>query len=130
MKIRVSVAASLLGISVATVTLSTTFGLAAYMQRRPTEVVVAHTGPSRGTQSPLDVLLVERGRSLFLVNCAHCHGDDATGDEGPDLHGLVKSDARIASLINNGIKGEMPRFGAKLGAADIQAIIAFLHSLK
>jgi mono/diheme cytochrome c family protein len=42
----------------------------------------------------------------------------------------VKSDARIASLINNGIKGEMPRFGAKLGAADIQAIIAFLHSLK
>jgi len=130
MKMSASVAASLLGFSVATATLSTTFGLAAYMQRRPKEIVLDRVGPSRGTQSPSDRLLIERGRSLFLVNCAHCHGDDATGDEGPDLHGLVKSDTRIAALINNGIKGEMPRFGAKLGAADIQAIIAFLHSLK
>ena len=130
MKMRASLAASLLGASVATITLATTFGLAAYMQRKPNEVVIAQPVQSRGTQSPLDVVLVDRGRSLFLANCSHCHGDDATGDEGPDLHGLLKSDARIASLINNGIKGEMPRFGAKLGAADVQAIIAFLHSLK
>ena len=23
---------------------------------------------------------------MFLMNCAHCHGDDTRGDEGPDLH--------------------------------------------
>ena len=67
---------------------------------------------------------------MFLMNCAHCHAADATGDEGPDLHGLHKSDARLAAIIKNGIKGEMPKFGAKLSDADVQALTAFIHSLK
>ena len=64
----------------------------------------------------------ERPVEHDLSNCAHCHGDDARGDEGPDLHGVTKSDARIASFIKNGIKGEMPKFGAKLSDADVQAL--------
>jgi mono/diheme cytochrome c family protein len=66
------------------------------------------------------------------MNCAHCHGDDARGDEGPDLHGVHqrKTDARLSTLINNGIKGEMPRFDQKLSPSDVQAPIAFLNSLK
>jgi mono/diheme cytochrome c family protein len=32
------------------------------------------------------VVTVKSGRTLFLKNCAHCHGADAHGDEGPDLH--------------------------------------------
>jgi len=71
-----------------------------------------------------------QGHTLFMMNCAHCHGNDARGDEGPDLHGVTKSDARISSLIKNGIKGEMPKFGAKLTDADVQALIAFVRSLK
>ena len=64
------------------------------------------------------------------MNCAHCHGDDARGtDEAPNLRRLRKSDARIASLITNGIKGEMPRFGAKLHDEDVRELIHFLHSL-
>src|SRR5690242_14233272 len=63
--------------------------------------------PPVGTQA-------SQGYALFLMNCAHCHGTDARGDEGPDLHGVTKSDARISSLIKNGIKGEMPKFGDKL----------------
>src|SRR6266566_4247072 len=47
---------------------------------------------------------------LFMLNCAHCHGADARGDEGPDLHGVTKSDQRIVTIIQNGIKGEMPKF--------------------
>ena len=35
-----------------------------------------------------------QGRHLFLMNCAHCHGDDARDDKGPDLHDLRKSDER------------------------------------
>jgi mono/diheme cytochrome c family protein len=72
----------------------------------------------------------KRGRSLFLKNCAHCHGDDAKGDEGPDLHGLEISDARIGKKIRDGIKGEMPGFSEKFDANDIHALIAFLRTLR
>ncbi len=70
------------------------------------------------------------GYRLFDYNCAHCHGDDARGDEGPDLHDLRKSDARIEKIIKNGIKGEMPSFGKKFNDADVQALIAWLRTLK
>jgi mono/diheme cytochrome c family protein len=73
---------------------------------------------------------VGRGRDLFLMNCAHCHGDDARGtEEAPDLTQIRKSDARIASVVKNGIKGEMPRFGQKLSDADIGMLIRFVRSL-
>src|SRR5712675_912410 len=79
--------------------------------------------PPTGTQE-------HRGYTLFLMNCAHCHGDDARGDEGPDLHGVLKSDARIAEIITNGIKGEMPRFGSKLHDEDVKSLTQFIRSLK
>src|SRR5215510_2467125 len=70
------------------------------------------------------------GKRLFSFNCAHCHGVDARGDEGPDLHNLHKSDERIAAIIRNGIKGEMPAFGKKLKDEDVQALIGFIRTLK
>ena len=75
--------------------------------------------------------LVVRGHDLFLMNCAHCHGEDAHGtDEGPNLATRRVSNARIASVIKNGIKGEMPRFNQKLHDEDVQLLIHFLRSLK
>ena len=71
-----------------------------------------------------------QGRHLFLLNCAHCHGDDAHGDEGPDLHNLYRSDARIYEVITAGIKGEMPSFGKKLGEPDVRQLIAYLRTLQ
>jgi len=71
-----------------------------------------------------------RGQNLFERNCAHCHGEDARGDEGPDLHNLKKSDARITKVVTQGIKGEMPAFGTKLTGDDVKALIAFLRTLK
>ncbi len=73
--------------------------------------------------------LAAQGRRLFLMNCAHCHGDDARGDEGPDLHGVDISDARLANTIKNGIKGKMPRFSAKFSDGDVQALAAYIRSL-
>ena len=70
-----------------------------------------------------------QGRHLFLINCAHCHGDDAQGDEGPDLHNLHRSDGRIHEVITAGIKGEMPSFGKKLGDPDVRQLIAYLRTL-
>jgi mono/diheme cytochrome c family protein len=70
------------------------------------------------------------GYRLFDHNCAHCHGDDARGDEGPDLHDLRKSDEKLQKIIKGGIKGEMPAFGKKFNDADVEALIAFLRTLK
>ena len=70
------------------------------------------------------------GRRLFLQNCAHCHGDDARGDEGPSLYELRKSDDRINKIVREGIKGEMPAFKNKLNEANVAALIAFLRTLK
>ena len=71
-----------------------------------------------------------QGYKLFLLNCAHCHGADARGDEGPDLHGVTKSDQRIIKIIQNGIKGEMPKFSAKLSDSDMRSLVAFIRTLK
>jgi mono/diheme cytochrome c family protein len=65
-----------------------------------------------------------QGRHLFPMNCAHCRGDDARGDEGPDLDNLHRSDARIHEVITAGIKGEMRSFGKKLGGPDVRQLIA------
>jgi len=71
-----------------------------------------------------------RGIWLFDHNCTHCHGEDARGDEGPSLYNLSKSDARLRTIIKGGIKGEMPSFVKKFDDGDIQALIAYLRTLK
>jgi len=72
---------------------------------------------------------VDRGRALFTSSCSHCHGLDARGDEGPDLHGVQVSDRYIARVVRQGIRGEMPAFAKKHDAKDIAALIAFVRSL-
>jgi mono/diheme cytochrome c family protein len=91
----------------------------------PTLVTTAQAA----VKSPELAADAEQGRHLFLMNCAHCHGDDAHGDEGPDLHDLHRSDARIHEVITAGIKGEMPSFGKKLGDPDVRQLIAYLRTL-
>ena len=74
--------------------------------------------------------MIAQGRAAFLSSCAHCHGADASGDEGPDLHGLEGSDRYISNTILRGIKGEMPSFRKKLGPGEIVKLTAYLRSLK
>lgn len=70
------------------------------------------------------------GRALFLKNCAHCHGADARGDDGPDLHSLDWTNEQIAARIRNGRKGQMTAFAGKLQPADIDALVQYLRTLK
>ena len=88
--------------------------------------------PSSSNAQVSQVMLADatQGRHLFLMNCAHCHGDDAHGDEGPDLYNLHKSDARIHQVITGGIKGEMPSFAKKLGDPEIRLLTAYLRTLR
>ena len=127
MNIPLAVRAPIFAGTIAVSVLGGTFTLATFMRRR---AVVQPSVAITSSSKSLDAPLVAAGQHLFLRNCAHCHGDDATGDEGPDLHGLLKTDGRLHEIITNGIKGEMPRFNSKLSESDIQALISFLHSLK
>ena len=108
------------------------FGLEFVLQPEPPVDSMPEQTTSRFAAIATPVLgeQAKQGASLFGLNCAHCHGSDARGDEGPDLHDLTKSDARISKIVKEGIKGEMPKFGGKFNDSDIQALIAFLRTLK
>ena len=107
------------------------FAAAGAIQHAETGVSRQQPTPERWFEpsTPTSPELVTRGRKLFLDSCSHCHGADARGDEGPDLHGVQVSDRYIATIIANGIKGEMPSFARKHGADDIRALTAYLRSL-
>src|SRR5260370_2298329 len=68
------------------------------------------SGKSAGQSSAVAGPKVAAGAKLFALNCAHCHGIDATGDEGPDLHRLESTDERIKTTYLIGVKGQIPTF--------------------
>jgi cytochrome c oxidase cbb3-type subunit 3 len=73
------------------------------------------------------------GASLYLQNCAFCHGRDAGGGEsGPDLtrSKLVAQDVNgstIGPVVRNGRgEGKMPKFN--FSDAEMTELVAFIHS--
>jgi mono/diheme cytochrome c family protein len=85
-------------------------------------------GSSPGIVASPQVLA--QGAEFFAQSCADCHGDDARGDEGPDLHNLGIANARIAAQIKNGTKGEMPSFSKKYNDQQVAALVAYLRTLR
>src|SRR5690242_15961843 len=65
--------------------------------------------PTYPDRRPTDTAAVERGKALYGLNCAFCHGDDARGGEegGPNL---IRSDSLLrdkngevlAPILQNG----------------------------
>ena len=111
--------------------LAVMFGIASIVRHGQSSISIPAfaTTAQAAMKSPELPADAEQGRHLFLMNCAHCHGDDARGAEGPDLHDLHKRDARVHEVITVGIKGEMPSFGKKLGVPDVRQLIAYLRTL-
>ena len=107
------------------------FGVASVIRHgQPSIPILTFATTAQAAIKPPDLTVdAVQGRHLFLMNCAHCHGDDAHGDEGPDLHDLHRSDARIHEVIAAGIKGEMPSFGKKLRDPDVRQLIAYIRTL-
>ena len=75
------------------------------------------------------------GASVFVQNCAFCHGRDAGGgEEGPDLtrSKLVAEDVggdKIGPVVLNGRQEKgMPRF--KLGDQEMKDLAAYIHAQK
>src|SRR5450755_1753371 len=96
------------------------FGLTSWSQQTNNTDVHGAATPNAGTIN---------GRTLFLRNCAHCHGADAHGDDGPDLHDLGFTGDWIASRIRKGKAGQMTAFAGKLQPAEIAALVAYVQSL-
>jgi mono/diheme cytochrome c family protein len=78
-------------------------------------------GPHQARQST--------ARTLFLRNCAHCHGADAHGDDGPDLNGIGWTNEEIANRIRKGKAGQMTSFAGKLKPEEIDALTVYVQSL-
>ena len=84
---------------------------------------------------PADPAVVARGKAIFGVNCAFCHGSDARGGEGgPNLlrSELVLNDRSgelIMPVVQNGRPDRgMPKID--LNAAQIQDVAAYIHSFR
>ncbi|MBS1792582.1 MAG: c-type cytochrome [Acidobacteria bacterium] len=82
--------------------------------------------------------LRESPRSIFLNNCARCHGADGKGDtalgrqnEVPDLSGgraARMSASRLNRIVTKGAE-KMPAFGKKLTKAQITSVIGYVRGL-
>jgi mono/diheme cytochrome c family protein len=118
--------AAVLATAISGLALGATLGLAKLLQTFP-GLIGTGTNPQLAT--PLSTVLVATGHDYFSQSCATCHGDDARGEEGPDLHHLTISDGRIAKTIKHGVPGEMPSFAKKYGEVEIKALRAYLRSL-
>jgi mono/diheme cytochrome c family protein len=73
---------------------------------------------------------------LYNVNCARCHGADGKGNTQvgqemgvPDLSTSRISSARIKQIIAKG-DGDMPGFGKKLKAAQINSLTNYVRALR
>lgn len=80
--------------------------------------------------------IVSDAPSLYVSNCARCHGADGKGDtqlgreyDVPDLTTSRMSNARVQQIISKG-KGDMPAFGKKLKAAQVTSLVNIVRSLR
>lgn len=110
----------------------------------PSPVVTAPAEwAGRTNPMPGDAATIARGRAVFLVNCAPCHGSEADG-KGVASIGLspppanfrdgkrlsLKGDDVLFWRISTGITGSaMPAFSGTISEEDRWAILRFLRSL-
>jgi cytochrome c oxidase cbb3-type subunit III len=91
--------------------------------------------PQTATPQSYSAAQIEAGQSVFLQQCAFCHGRDAGGGEtGPDLtrSTVVTEDVRgdkIGPVVRGGRADKgMPQFS--LSDQDLAAVVAFVHDQK
>ena len=79
----------------------------------------------------------QTGQTLFTHNCVTCHSQNgsptAVGKSlnAPDLGSAPvrsQTQAQLEQIISNG-KGNMPAFKDKLSQAEIDSLIAYVHTL-
>lgn len=85
------------------------------------------------------VVFAADGAATYKAKCALCHGANGSGDTPSgkamkvrDLRSAdvqKQTDVELTKVISGG-KGKMPPYGKQLSTADIEAVIAFIRTLK
>ena len=72
---------------------------------------------------------IERGEAIFQVNCAGCHGIEATGNVGPSLLDVAKrkSQTQIIHQVVGGKTPPMPQF--QPSEEDMADLLSYLHKI-
>ena len=103
--------------------------LVAFIQQPPTEANPASRHP----------LVVDKAESLFLLNCASCHGDQGDG-RGPAAAALAPAPAnfhleqpthvRALEVLADGVPGSaMPPWAGQLSESDRILLSKYVRSL-
>ena len=98
--------------------------------------LVQYVGTRLGTGEPLPQLspgVITTGRTLFLSDCAACHGSSGTGtilQDGSRVPQLYSTDSeQIAEAVRVG-PGEMPRFGhSTIDDQELSDIVSYVQQL-
>ncbi len=71
------------------------------------------------------------GYSIYVANCARCHGQDGEGGQGPKLAGEVTKDfpdiEQQIIVVEEGT-GRMPSFKGKLGNDEIRQVVEYTRT--
>lgn len=83
-----------------------------------------------------DPEMVQDGATVFMDNCAACHGDNGMGDRSqgaPNLTDAIwlygNGKENIVRQITNARNGVMPNWNVRLDETDIRAVAIYVHSL-
>lgn len=70
-----------------------------------------------------------QGNAIFQINCAGCHGSEANGNVGPNLHSVTqrKSDSRLIQQVISGNTPPMPKF--QPAPQEMADLLSYLHTL-
>ncbi|NCO57221.1 MAG: c-type cytochrome [Deltaproteobacteria bacterium] len=110
--------------------------LVAYLQVLGTAIAQpAVTAPANLTNPYTgNAAILSEGESLFMENCAGCHGIEMKGDAGTGITGAQLIDknngdeADIVTTAWEGLEGAMPSFGPQLGADRLWKIANYITS--
>jgi cytochrome c oxidase cbb3-type subunit 3 len=88
------------------------------------------------SMSDYDATLAAEGESVFMDNCAACHGEDARGNRmlgAPNLSDeiwLYGGDRdTLEYTVRNARFGVMPAWGQRLSEEDVRAVSIYVHAL-
>jgi len=98
-------------------------------------VSLAFNAMTEARQSPYERRVLTRvgdadaGKQLFNANCSACHGTEANGWVGPNLHkvGSRKSDLEIVRQVTSGETPPMPKF--ELSETQMADLLRYLKSI-
>ncbi|HWJ87731.1 MAG TPA: cytochrome-c oxidase, cbb3-type subunit III [Pelagibacterium sp.] len=111
-------------------------GFAGILESREITQVSAFVATFAGTADTASSEDIAAGKEIFALNCAACHGDDASGNRdlgAPDLTDAIwiygSTPAEIAAQTRAPRHGVMPGWNDRLGESAVKELAVYVHSL-